>query len=89
MSAQGVPPQPVRRLAAARMLVAHIAERLDADLSVELWNGEILPLGRSPASDDLRILVRSPDTIGRLVRRPRLKTVFELYAGGDLDVLGG
>jgi cyclopropane-fatty-acyl-phospholipid synthase len=78
-----------KRLAAARTLIAHIADRLDADLSVELWNGEILPLGRAAPRDDLRILVRSPDTIGRLVRRPRLKTLFELYAGGDLDVLGG
>jgi len=79
----------MNRLDAARRLVAHIADKLDADLSVELWNGEVLPLGRQPARDDLRILVRTPDTIGRLVRHPRLKTIFELYAGGDLDVLGG
>lgn len=79
----------MKRLAAARTLVAHIARRLDADLSIELWNGEILPLGTRPARDDLRIVVRSADTIGRLLRHPRLKTVFELYAGGDLDVAGG
>ena len=78
----------MKRLAAARTLIAHIAEKLDADLSVELWNGEVLPLGRN-ARDDLRIVVRSADAISRLLRKPRLKTVFELYAGGDLDVFGG
>ncbi len=79
----------MKRLAAARRLAAHVAERLDADLSVELWNGERLPLGTRPPRDELRIVVRSADAIGRLLRRPRLKTVFELYAGGDLDVAGG
>ena len=79
----------MKRLAAARTLVAHVAERLDADLSIELWNGEVLPLGTRRPRDDLRIVVRSADTIGRLLRHPRLKTVFELYAGGELDVAGG
>ena len=79
----------MNRLTAARTLVAHIADKLDADLSIELWNGEILPLGTRPPRDDLRIVVRSADTIGRLLRHPRLKTIFELYAGGDLDVAGG
>ncbi len=79
----------MKRLAAARTLIAHIAAKLDADLSIELWNGEILPLGTRAPRDDLRIVVRSADTIGRLLRHPRLKTIFELYAGGDLDVAGG
>ncbi|MDB5682946.1 MAG: SAM-dependent methyltransferase [Sphingomonas bacterium] len=79
----------MKRLDAARALVAHIAERLDADLSIELWNGERLPLGTRTPRDELRIVVRSADAVGRLLRHPRLKTVFELYAGGDLDVAGG
>ncbi len=76
-----------RRLAAARRLVAEIAGHLQADLSVELWNGEVLPLGPG-ARDDVRIAVRSPGAIRRLLLRPKLLTIFELYAEDELDVVG-
>jgi hypothetical protein len=33
------------RLRAARALTANIAEHLHGDLSLELWNKEVLPLG--------------------------------------------
>ena len=75
------------RLTAARRLIAHIAEHLRADLSVELWNGEVLPLG-PVARDDIRIRIASPAAIGRLVRSPRLTTLVEVYLAGDLDIVG-
>ena len=75
------------RLKAARVLVRHIADYLQADLSVELWNGEVLPLGAG-ARDDVRIKVRSPGAIRRLILRPTLMGVVELYAEGELDILG-
>ncbi len=71
----------------ARALVAHIAEHLRADLSVELWNGDVLPLGPK-ARSDIRIRIASPAAIGRLVRSPRLTTLVEVYLAGDLDVVG-
>lgn len=73
------------RLAAARTLVAHIAEHLRADLSLELWNGEILPLGTG-ARDDARIAIRSPGVVRRLLLSPKLTTLFELFAEGDIDL---
>ena len=76
-----------RRLAAARRLVAEIAGHLQADLSVELWNGEVLPLGPG-ARNDVRIAVRSPGAVRRLLLRPKLPTIFELYAENELDVVG-
>jgi len=76
-----------RRLAAARTLVGEIARHLDGDLSLELWNGEALPLGKG-ARDDIRIAVRSPGAVRRLLLRPKLTTIFELYAEDELDVVG-
>lgn len=71
----------------AHVLIAHIAEHLQADLSVELWNGEVLPFGRG-ARSDIRLRIASPAAIGRLVRSPRLTTLVEVYLAGDLDIVG-
>ena len=75
------------RLDSARKLVQHIAGILRADLSVVLWNGEVLPLGPG-ARDDIKLQIRSPHVIRRLLRRPGLMTIFELYAEGLLDISG-
>ena len=71
----------------ARALIAHIAEHLRADLSIQLWNGEVLPLGPSARSDIL-IRVASASVIGQLVRSPRLTTLIEIYLAGGLDIVG-
>ena len=76
-----------RRLAAARTLAAEIARHLQGDLSLELWSGEVLPLGPN-ARDDVRIVVRSPNAVRRLLLRPKLMTIFELYAEAELDMVG-
>ena len=75
------------RIAGARAIVAEIARHLQADASVELWTGEVLPLGPD-ARDDIRLRIGSPAAIGRLVRSPRLETLVEVYLSGDLDVVG-
>ena len=67
--------------------MAEIARHLQADASVELWNGEVLPLGPD-ARDDIRIRIGSPGAIGRLIRSPRLTTLVEVYLSGDLDITG-
>ncbi len=76
-----------RQLANARAIISHIATHLEADCSVELWNGEVVPLGPG-ARDDIRIRIASPAAIGRLVRSPRLTTLVEVYLAGDLDITG-
>ena len=75
------------RLRALRKLIAHIAGLLEADLSVELWNGEVLPLGPG-ARDDIRLLISSPAAVRRMLLKPGLMTIFELYAEGELDISG-
>ena len=77
-----------RRVEAARRIVAHVAEHLRADLSVRLWTGEVLPLGPG-ARDDIQIVVARPSAVRRLLLKPSLMTVFELFATGDLRIEGG
>ncbi|MBN8528685.1 MAG: class I SAM-dependent methyltransferase [Caulobacterales bacterium] len=77
-----------RRVEAARRIVAHLAEHLGADLSLRLWTGEVLPLGPN-ARDDIQIVVARPSAVRRLLLKPGLMTVFELFAAGDLRIEGG
>lgn len=76
------------RLAAARRLVAHIADHLGADLSLQLWSGEVLPLGAG-ARDDIRIVIADPGVIRRLILKPTLMTLFALFGEGKVRVEGG
>jgi len=77
-----------RRIEAARRIAAHLADHLKADLSLRLWNGEVLPLGPN-ARDDIQIVVARPSAVRRVLLKPGLMTVFELFAAGDLRVEGG
>lgn len=83
-------PSPTRdsALAAARRVIAHIAEHLQADLSIRLWNGEVLPLGPG-ARDDIQLVVAGPQALRALILRPGLATLFRLFATGSLAVEGG
>lgn len=77
-----------RQVVAARRIVVHVADHLKADLSVRLWNGEVLPLGAG-ARDDIQIVIARPGAVRRLMLKPSLMTLFELFATGDLKVEGG
>ena len=77
-----------RRIEAARRITAHVADLLQADLSLRLWNGEVLPLGPD-ARDDIQIVVARPSAVRRLILKPGLMTLFEMFATGDLRVDGG
>lgn len=76
------------RIRAARRILAHLADLLQADLSVRLWNGEVVPLGPD-ARDDIQLKIASPSVLRRLMLRPGLMTVFELVAEGLVAVEGG
>jgi cyclopropane-fatty-acyl-phospholipid synthase len=77
-----------RQLAAARRLGAALAERLDVDASLELWDGSRLPLGRA-VTRPLAIRISSPGVISSLLRRPTLDRVIRHYALGHLSIEGG
>ncbi|MGA0545517.1 class I SAM-dependent methyltransferase [Brevundimonas sp. VNH65] len=76
------------RIVAARRIVAHVADLLQADLSLRLWNGEVLPLGPK-ARDDIQIVIARPSAVRRLLLKPGLMTFFELFATGDVRIEGG
>lgn len=80
-------PVPDRQIRAARAVIAHIARYLEADLSVQLWDGSVLPLGPM-ARDDIRLVIASPKAIRRLLLKPGLMTLFELYGLGELCITG-
>jgi cyclopropane-fatty-acyl-phospholipid synthase len=75
-------------LAAATRFALHLADRLQADIALRLWDGSVVPLGPH-ATGDLAIAIRTPTAITRLLRRPRLATLVDLLAAGDIDIEGG
>lgn len=77
-----------RLLAAARQLVGLLAERLDVDASVRLWDGSRVPLGRD-VHGPFTFTISGPGVIGSLVRRPTLDNVIRHYAEGRLGFEGG
>ncbi len=77
-----------RELNATKAVMAELARHLDVDICVELWDGEIIPLGGT-AQDEIRFKIASPTALRRLLRDPSLISVAELYAAGDLDIVGG
>lgn len=74
-----------RQLAGAKRFLVHLGGILQAELAVRLWNGERVPLGPA-AADAPTIAIRTPRAITRLIRRPRLTTLIELVAAGDIDI---
>ena len=71
-----------------RGIAAVVAEHLDAQLSLKLWDGSYIPLGKN-APKSLAIVISDPGTISSLLRWPTLDRVIRLYAHGKIDFEGG
>ena len=76
------------QLKSIRELLKSIAEPLDLNVSVRLWNGEVIPLGAN-ADGKYIISLSGPGVIGSLLRRPTLEMLVRLYATGHIDFEGG
>ena len=74
-------------LAAARDIFGHVAQRLDAPFSVELWDGTVVPLGPN-ADTELRIRLAGPGVISAVAKKPSLETIIRQYATGGVDFVG-
>ncbi|MBW3540457.1 MAG: cyclopropane-fatty-acyl-phospholipid synthase family protein [Planctomycetes bacterium] len=79
---------PARQLNAARNALSHLAEVFDARVSVRLWNGSVVPLGKN-VHPDLCVSIAGPGVIGSLLRRPTLENVVRQYAAGHIGFEGG
>lgn len=73
-------------LNAARTALEHVHQALNLEFSFELWDGTFVPADAS--ADGMRIAL-SETALTRLLRRPGLKTVIDLYAEGQIDPRGG
>ncbi len=74
-------------LDSARRIARHLALVVDLPISVRLWDGSTIPLGRD-ADDTKCLVIAGPGVVGAMLRRPTLETLFRCYADGRLDVQG-
>ena len=73
---------------AIKSSLTHIADEMDLQLTVRLWNGEVVPLGKN-VSPNLEVVISEPGVIGSLIRRPTAENLLNLYATGKIDLSGG
>ncbi|MCA9026021.1 MAG: class I SAM-dependent methyltransferase [Planctomycetaceae bacterium] len=76
-----------RQLSVARTFLQSLAEKLDSPISVRLWDGSEVPLGRSVRSN-LAVSISGPGVIGSLMRRPTPDNLLRHYARGQVDFHG-
>ena len=77
-----------RRLAVLRRWIERAAPEVEGNAVVRLWNGDTVPLG-SNLDGPVTLAVNTPDAVRRLLLRPDISTMAELYADGSIDVPGG
>jgi cyclopropane-fatty-acyl-phospholipid synthase len=75
-------------LAATRRILEYVGSALDARVSVRLWDGTMVPLGRS-VEPGFFVSIAGPQVLGSLLRRPSLETALRHYAAGRIDFHGG
>lgn len=72
----------------AAKLIDQLADKLDANMSVELWDGRRLPLGRNVTSDHL-VKIASPGVVASLLKGPSLDKIIRHYIHKKIDFEGG
>jgi cyclopropane-fatty-acyl-phospholipid synthase len=86
-SRSSAPSQSIQ-LGAARESLQHLAEVLNLPISVRLWDGSRVPLGRE-VHPELCVAIHGPGVIGSLVRWPTVDNLVRHYASGQIEVQGG
>ncbi|HEX8551203.1 MAG TPA: cyclopropane-fatty-acyl-phospholipid synthase family protein [Abditibacteriaceae bacterium] len=81
-------PKETQRLEAARKILTHLAESLDAPFSVRLWDNSVVPMGKN-VDPCYSLSISGPGVIGSILRRPSLENILHHYASGALDFQGG
>jgi cyclopropane-fatty-acyl-phospholipid synthase len=76
-----------QRLTAAKRVIRHVAAAVDLPLSLQLWDGTLVPLG-TRADPDTFFSVDDAGVFGALLRHPSLETLYRLYASGHIDLNG-
>ena len=76
------------RLTSARRLIAILADTLDLDLAIRLWDGSKAPLGKNVRSP-FEVIIDNPGVLSSLIRRPTPDNLMRQYAEGSLRLEGG
>ncbi len=77
-----------KQLRSAKKGLAALAEPLDMNVSIKLWDGSLVPLGKN-VDGKYTIELSGPGVVGELLRRPSLETLVRLYATGHVSFEGG
>ena len=80
--------QEQKQIESARALVRELADKLDIDASVRLWDGSRLPLGRN-ATGPFEISIADAGVIGAILRKPSLDSIIQQYVHKGIDFSGG
>lgn len=76
-----------RRLSAARKLLEHVCQTVPMDIVFRLWDASTVP--GDARADALTVVIADAGVIGRLIRRPKLDAVVELWCDKRIDVANG
>lgn len=83
----GRPPRCERQLNVAKEFFAHVGELLDSRISVRLWDGSVISLGRE-VEPGMEVSIRDPGVIGSLLRRPTPDNLLRKFVRGQIDYHG-
>ena len=72
----------------AKDILQEVGEKLEANLSVKLWDGTIVPLGPNVTSDHM-VSVSSPGVVASLLKGPSLDKLIRHYIHKKIDFEGG
>lgn len=75
------------RLAGFRELISHAREILGLDIGVVLWDGSTVPADLKP--DALAIVIADEGAVAALLRRPKIKTLANLWVTARVDIRNG
>jgi len=75
-----------RQLAAAQKLIESLALQFNNRISIRLWDGTKVPLGRK-VDPELFLSISGPGVIGSLLRRPTSGNLLRHYSRGTLTFM--
>ncbi len=77
-----------KRLRLAKELIDYLRVKMNAPISIRLWDGSLVPIGDNP-TPGLEVTISGPGVVGAFIRRPGADTLLRLYARGAIGYSGG
>lgn len=77
-----------KQLESARKFFGYIADTLDAGISVRLWDGTMIPLGKHVEAKHF-LAINDKGVLGSIARKPTPENIAREYATGSISIHGG